>query len=487
MSMKKINLLLMIVIVACLLFSSSQTVLAGPPPGSWASGIACQNLNQTEVANLELNFYQEGNASAVLTYTDSIAAGGSKGWYTPDITNLASAFIGSVVISSNTELSCNVNTTYGGQLGTLASPYRIGTSSGFSDLQTSPTLYAPQVEKNFAGGWNSYIAIQNSSLSDVTVDITYSNRNGAAVPAADESYTIHGQTNKVVYQNDNAGIPDGFLGSAKVTATDGTTKLAAVVNFYNNGSASTSSQFLSYNAMSSGGEKLFVPYLVRNYAGYNGGLSIQNIGTVATSVTITFVFGTHTYTYNSASIPIGSALALYTPDVDVLDPVDALPSNQRAGSATIEADTAGAEIVAIVNQSNFGGPGIPLERIGQGAAYNAVVNGTQANNVFLPQIPRRAGGIFSGGFQITNTTNVAGTCTLTYAGVAAATETDVPLPANGVISRYGPSVTNLPDGFNKGVTVECTQPVVAIANLAADPGTGKVGDSFTQSNAINTP
>jgi hypothetical protein len=347
------------------------------------------------------------------------------------------------------------------------------------------SLYAPQVQKAFYN-WNSYLAIQNTGTASVTVDITYRDRNGVAVPAANESYVIPAQSNKLVYQTANAGIPANFLGSAKVVARDGTTKLAVVVAFYNNAATSGNSQFHSYNAMSVGGEKLYVPYLVRNYYGYNGGLSIQNIGTTDTVVTVTFTFGSNTYTYTSPTVAGGSALALYTPSITELNPVDALPLAQHAGSAVITA-TAGTSIVAVVNTSNFGGAGVPAERLGQGATYTAIVDGTQTTKVFMAQVPNRAGGIFSGGFQITNTTATAGTCTITYAGVPAATENNVSLPANGVIARYGPSVANLTVGFNSSVSVVCTQPVVAIANMAADPGTGKVGDSFTQSNTINMP
>lgn len=480
--MKKCRLFVIVTLVISLLVISSMTAYAGAPSGNWASGIACQNMDTAFEAQIQIMFYQEGNATPVLTYPDTIPAGGSKGWFTPSIAGLPASLNGSAVVSSSTELVCNVNTTNNGA-GTAGSPYRIGTSSGFSTDQTATVLYAPQVEKAFSG-WDSYIAIQNPGNADVLVDITYKDRYGVAYPAANESYTIHPQTNKIVYQSDNAGIPTNFLGSAKIAAHDGTSPLAAVVNFYNSGADSSTSQFLSYDTMSAGAEKLFVPYIVRNYYGYNGGLSIQNIGTIDTTVQIVFTFGTNTYTYNSPNIPQGYALALYTPNIAALNPVDSLNETLRAGSATIQA-LPGASVVAIVNQSNFGGAGIPAERVGQGAAYNAIPDGTQSLNAFLPQIPNKAGGIFSGGFQITNTTNLAGTCTITYAGVPAATETNVPLPAGGSISRYGPNVANLTVGFNGAVSAVCTQNVVTIANLAVDPGTGKLGDSFTQSNGIN--
>jgi len=481
--MKKIGLVL---VIALMMFSMTppHPVWAAGPAGNWVSGIACQNMDNTQAATILISFYAEGNGTAVFTYNDTIPAGGSKGYYTPNVTGLPTPLVGSAVVSSSTEIVCNVNTQTS-SAGTETSPYRIGTSSGFSESQTAATIYAPQLEKAFYN-WNSYLSIQNTGSASVTVDITYRDRNGVLIAAANEAYTIPAQTNKVVYQESNPNLPAGFLGSAKIAARDGTTKLAVVASFYNNASSSGTSQFHSYNGMSTGGEKLFVPYIVRNYYGYNGGISIQNVGTTNTAVTITFTFGTTNYVYTFGTIAPGSALALYTPNMPELNAVDALPLGQHAGSAVIQADS-GAQIVAIVNQSNLGGAGVPVERVGQGATYNAILDGTQTVKVFLPQVPKRAGGIFSGGFQITNTTAAAGTCTITYAGVPSATETNVALFASGVISRYAPSNANLTVGFNGSVSVVCTQPVVAIVNLAADPGTGKVGDSFTQSNTVNTP
>jgi len=352
-----------------------------------------------------------------------------------------------------------------------------------TDTQTGPTVFVPQVEKAFSN-WNSYIVVQNTSQSSVTVNVTYKSRTGADVPAANESIAIPALSSHVFYQSDNAGLPSNFLGAAKVSAANGTSKLAVVANFYNSGANNSTSQFHSYNGFASGANKLFVPYIVRNYYGYNGGLTVQNVGGSATTVTVSFNFNGTTYNYTSGSIAPGAALALYTPNVAELNPVDALNVTKRFGSAIVQA-ASGGSVVAIVNQSNLGGAGVAPEYLGQGATYSAIANGSQTTKIFLPQIPDKAGGFWVGGFQITNTTGSSGTCTIVYNGVAGATENNVPLPANGFFSRYAPNVPNLTDGFNASVTVTCTQPVVGIANMAVLAGSGKLGDSFSQSNGLN--
>lgn len=483
--MKKAKVISLVVILV-LLLGLVPAAQAGPPPGNWVSGIACQNLSDTDSASITLYFYPEGSSTPALTYPDPtpIPPKGSRNYYTPSSPpGVPEGFLGSVVVASNTPLACNVNTQTTGA-GTTSDPYRIGTSAGFADTETAPTMYAPQVMKAFAGAWSSYIAVQNTTTSSVNVTVSYKDRNGNSISAATETVSIPGQSNHVFYQTDNANLPIGFLGAATISAQDGTSGLAVTVNFYNSGSSSSTAQLHSYNGFAGGANKLFVPRIVRKYYGYNGGLSIQNVGSSATTVTIVFNFAGNTYTYNSPSIAPGAALALYAPDMMVLNPVDNLNETQRFGSAVITAAT-GGQIVAIVNEDNRGGAGIPAERVGQGSTYNAIADGNQTNTVFFAQITRKASGIYSGGFQVANTTGTSGKCSITYAGASSANETNVTLPANGSFRRYAPNVVNLPDGFNSSVTVTCDQPVVAISNLAVEVGSGRYGDSFTQANGLN--
>jgi hypothetical protein len=468
--------------IVAVMFTMIPVAYADAPPGNWVSGIACQNL-ESSPASITISFYPEGSSTAVLMYNDTIPANGSRNYYTPSTPpGLPDGFLGSAVVSSNTQLACNVNTQTTGT-GTAAEPYRIGTSAGLADTETAATMYAPQVMKNLAGTWSSYIAVQNTDPANVEVDVTYKDSAGNDLPLAKETHSIPGFSNKVFYQASNANLPNDFVGAATIKANDGSSKLAVTVNFYNSGSSSETAQLHSYNGFSQGGTQLYVPRIVRNFYGYNGGLSIQNIGTSSTTVTIEFFFAGNNYSFTSGSIAPGAALPLYAPNISQLNPVDSLIVSQRFGSAMIT--SSGSPIVAIVNEDNRGGPGVPSERVGQGSSYNAIAAGSQTDSLFFAQITRKAGGIFSGGFQVANTTTTNGTCNITYSGVPGANETNVSLPANGSFARYAPNVSGLPDGFNASVSVVCTQPVVGISNLAAEPGTGKYGDSFTQANGLN--
>jgi len=475
-----------LVFVFALMLALVPAASAQGPAGTWVSGIACQNLDKLNAATITLQFYQENSGTSVLDYNDTIAAGGSKNYYTPSSPpGLPAAFLGSVVVLSDTQLACNVNTQTTGN-GTPANPFRIGTSAGFAEGETGMTMYAPQVMKLLAGTWTSYIAVQNATAADVTAEVTYKDSAGNAVPAATESFLVPGFSNHVFYQESNAGLPNGFIGAATVT---GTGNIAVVTNFYNAGLTSNDSQLHSYDGFSQGDVELLIPRFVRRFYGYNSGMSIQNIGVNPTTVSIAFNFAGTTYNYTSPTIQPGAALALYSKNMPALDPVDALAMGIRFGSAKITSN-AGEPIIAIVNEDNRGlaednnGSPVPAERISQGITYNAFLNGVETTTVFFAQVVAGAGGIFSGGFQVANTTSTAASCTATFNAQAGLTY-DFALAANGSASVYAPNVPGIVAPYNASVTVVCDQPIVGISNLADIVGSGLVGDSFTCGNGLN--
>ncbi len=493
--MKNLRLILSIMLSLSLLAAFVPGAAAGSPPGAWVSGISCVNLSASSQAMISLSFYQQNAAATVLTYNDPtpIPPNGTRGYYTPSSFASLGSFLGSVVVSSDQQLACNYNTQVNAT-GTSTDPYRMGSSAGFT--VGAAAMFDPQVMKNYGGAagntWNSYMAVQNTSGGTITANVTYQDRNGNAVPAANESFSIPANTNHVFYQNDNAGLPNNFLGSAKVTATGGTLVLGAA--FYNDGTSPTASQFQSFRGVATGASTVVLPRVVRHYYGYNSGVTVQNVGAAIgpNLISITFTIGGHTYVVpNTTGLASGASWALYIPNVSQLNGVDALPMNTRYGGATVTGP-GGSSLVAIVNEDNRGdtstsdGQPIPTERQGQGDTYNGVGLSDATTNEFFPQVTNNAGGIFSGGFNIANTTNTPTTCTITY-GTSGIVENNVPLGAFGSIARYLPNVAGLPNPYNAGVSAHCGQNVVGIANLAVKLGSGKYGDSFTQSTGINQP
>jgi hypothetical protein len=343
--------------------------------------------------------------------------------------------------------------------------------------------------KAFSGSnWNSYIAVQNTESSPITVYVNYASRTGQTYPAARESFNIPAQTTHIFYQASNSNLPSDFLGGAVITSTG---KMAGTINYYNGATSYQTSQFHSYNAFASGANTLFVPRFVRNYYGYNGGLSIQNVGNAPTSVTVRFTFNGVQYVDSTVVVNPGATYSPYAPNIAALNPVDALSVGQRTGSALIQA-AAGGTVVAIVNEDNRGTcgaaacPAIPANQVGWGSTYNAYLAGQQTPTSFFAQITSKVGAAtqYGGGFQLQNTTGTATTCSISYSGASAANESGVQLAGNGSIFRYAPNVANLPAGFNSSVKVTCGQPIVGIANLAAR-NAAYWGDSMSTTNGLN--
>jgi hypothetical protein len=471
----------------------ASPIRAQGPTGSFASGISCTNLDTALPATLVLTFYQENNSTLSLSYTDpnTVAPGATRLYFTPNSPpGLAAGFLGSAVVSSDRALACNVNTqAVGTGVGTAANPARVASSAGLDSSQAAAVLYAPQVIKGL-GGFNSYMAIQNTDSTAIQVTVSYVGRDGVAVAAANETVSIPSQATKVFYQAANTNLPANFLGAATVTSTGG--KLVGSVAFYNSGASAQTAQMHAYNTVSAGSNVALVPRVVRQFYAFNSGISIMNVGTAATTATITFNFDGVSYVVTTPSIPAGGAFSPYAPDITQLAPVDALPVGKRTGSARIQA-AAGGSIVAILNEDNRGvykngltvsaANPAPAEFIGFGSTYNAFVDGTGTTKVTFPQIVRRAGGIFSGGFQVLNAGAGTAACAISYAGAAGANQ-NVNIPANQSASIFSPDVPNLPDGFNGGVTVSCNQTVYGISNFSSRVAT-YVGDTFTTANGLN--
>ena len=483
---KSVSLLLAV----ALLLATVGVVAAQGPSGTYGSGITCTNLG-TAAANISVTFYVADTGAVALTYTDPtpVPVGASKNYFTPSTPpGLPSGFLGSAVVSSDQPMSCNVNTQIVGTgVGTTSNPARAGSSSGVGSADASSSIFAPQVMKTLAGTYNSYVAVQNTESTAQTVYVNYVSSAGVAVPAARESFTIPAQASHVFYQASNASLPAGFIGGATITSTG---KIAGVVNFYNNGATVAKTQFNSYTAFPSGSNTVLAPRFVRNFYGYNGGLTIQNVGAASTSVTITFSFAGVPYVMNTGPIAAGATYAPYAPNIAVLAPVDALPVGQRTGSIVLQA-AAGGSIVAIVNEDNRGtcnaAPGcgtIPPTQIGFSGSYNAMPDSAKTSTVFFIQVPRKAGGFISGGFQFANTTGTATTCDVTFPSAPAANQTGVALAGNASLSYFAPNVLNLPDGFNSSVKVTCGQPIVGISNFSAR-STTYWGDSFVVANGLN--
>jgi hypothetical protein len=460
--MKKIlTILVFLAITSIFIFST----VSAAPTGSYVSGISCVNL-QGDSGNFSITFYyQNGNQAASIS--DTISGYGSKLYFTPSISELPADFFGSAVVKSSVQMACSINTQ------TDEGILRVGTSNGVSSTAANTKLYVPQVMNTY-GGFSTYIAVQNTTTSTESVTVYYFNASGVQVSS--ETVDVPSNSSHTFFQDEgSSGLPTGFFGSATVESS---ADLVGVVALYNAGADAGSAQFLSYNAFTAGANKVFGPRVVKNLSGvgYTTGITCQNVGTENTDITAQLAIydqDTQTIvngTLNATNIAPKQSWAFYFgPNVGV-PALDAIVKGY--GSAVIESDQ---PIACIFNEDNR------TTYAGLGSTYNGIPDGNQSTTMSFPQVVALGSSSYRGGFQISNTTAVATTCTYTFSNGDVIS--DVPLAANGSNSEFAENILiNNKTSFNGSVIVTCGQPIVGIYNLAAQT---IPGDSFATNNGIN--
>lgn len=475
--MKKTTIILIITSLFVSILHYSP-VIAQTLTGDWTSNVSCQNQSDVDIAHVELLFYQEDTGIELNIGSIDIPAGMSTNLI---LTDLPDGSIGSVVVKSSQRVTCAIDYSKV-SIGTLASPYRFSGTKGFDQSEISPLMFVSQIEKDFYG-WNSYIAIQNTSSDSVDVTVSFVDRYGTPYP--DVPLSIPGYANHLLYLSEVATLPSMFIGGATISSDDGVTPLAVSTAFFNAGSSSSTAQIHAWNGSASGSNKIYAPYIVRNYYGYQSGITIQNVGSAPTSFKITFTFNGVDFQYQySSELGIGEIKDLYLPNLSELSGVDGFNNMYRYGKAVIEATyTSGVsnpsgELIGNINQDNRGGGGIPLERAGQGATYAAFPSTSGAEKAYIAKWMVHVGG-FSSGIHVSNFTDTDTTCNFIFPSDTDA-NFETLIEANSFFTKWAPNVINLDYGYNAGVKIYCGDPVFVITNAAVDPDAGKYGDSFYQ-------
>ncbi len=458
---KAIRILLM---VSLLFTLSAVAVNAAGPTGTYGSGITCVNLEQT-AGTFVMTFYKPDGSQAG-QISDSIASEGVKLYYTPNVAQLPASFLGSAVVSSDVQLACSVNTQ------TTSGTFRGGTSSGVSSAKAGSPLYVPQIMSSYSG-FNSYVAVQNTTSTAANVTATYYNNQGQQVKQI--SQNIPGNASFVFYQ-DNGDLPTQFIGSAKFESS---AALAGIAAIFNDGASAANSQLLSYNAFTSGATKVYGPRIVKNLSnvGFTSGMTCQNVGTSSVNMKATVTMADQgagnalkTAELNKTGVAPGVSWGVYFGSV--------------LGNATLDGITAGVggvvveatgPVACIFNEDNR------TAFAGWGSTYNGIPDGEQTKIISFPQIVSLGASSFTGGFQYQNTTGTAATCKYTFSNGDVVSGQSLAADASNSIYAPNALLTNK-DSFNGGLVVECDQPIVGIYNFSKR---SIPGDSFHTNNGIN--
>jgi hypothetical protein len=279
----------------------------------WYSHLSIQNLTNAAM-NVTVEFFA-GTTTPIASVSGSVPAYAS--WHvTMDDAGITPAlpmdYNGSATVEAAGPIAV-VNNDYnqGAFLG--AEQTYSGAVAGAQDL------YCPGLYDQFFG-WISSLNVQNIGASDANVTIWYSDGMSETTVIAPSASFLG------VYM---AGAHDTFF-SAHV---EGDQPLVAVANANAGGNSQT------YECASAGAATLYTPLAMKWFIGaYNTGIQVQNIGTTAADITITYEGGC-AETKNAAA---NGVVIFYTPDPACL-------ADGWSGSAAV---TSANDLVGIVNQNN---------------------------------------------------------------------------------------------------------------------------------------
>lgn len=427
--MKKQLVLFFSLVVAALLIV--PTVAAQPV--TYEAGFQVQNLSGSDDATVSISYYnQDGTTDNVIS--DTIAAGASKTYFPIGAT---AGFDGSVVISSDQPVAAIANV--------LADNFSFGASyASFSGGASQVNL--PLIMKGNSG-FDTWFNVQNTGTSDASVTVSY------AGGSCTENATIPAGAAATFSQAANSCLPAGYVGAATVDAGAG----SVVATVMQTGPTT----LLAYNGFTAGTPNPVVPLVNANNSGFITGIQIQNTGATDTDVTVSYtaISGLGSNCTETVTIP---AQGSSTFALNAFTGSGSCGGGQFVGSAAITTNSAGNDLVAIVNQLNIGAS--------QGTSYNAFDTSTASTTVVMPLIMDRNSGYYTG-FNVQNVSggDLVVTCDFTDAsGNVVASVTSDTLGDGDAFNAIQNGTISA--GFVGGGTCTSTGSIIGVVNQLGNPG-----------------
>jgi hypothetical protein len=292
-----------------------------------------QNVGSS-ATNVEVTYSGNGISGTVTDSYSNLQPGASHRFDLAATSSIPAGFNGSATINCpSSECAAVV---------TLVSNKTVQVYNGFASGSTNPSF--PLINTNNFG-FTTGIALQNFGTQSTEVTVSYGDANGEVctetqtiAPKAVEYFAINAfLVNPPASYTATENCPNGqlFVGAGRVTTNSTNQSLVGIVN---QNSSATAGTYGSFNP-SQGTRTVVYPLIQDRVFGYFTGISIANVGDVATTVECSFS-GTST-TQTSPSLDPGE---VWTDNqLNVL-------GNRYNGSATCTASNASAKIVGIANQ-----------------------------------------------------------------------------------------------------------------------------------------
>ncbi len=336
----------------------------------------------------------------------------------------------------------------------------LGTATCARPEQPNTTVYLPNITKTLGGpsGWYTPFIVQNTnrfSITSLRLDF-YSFSSGVLVAHRDICALKPGQSFADVPNNDTDLSGDSQYA---VVVKSYMTDIVAVVNEHQGSGARTEAG--SYVGASSGATTVSLPNIVRRFFGFVTPIIIQNVGTVGTTATASFISfdGTKTASITRQIEPGRSQFIDPNSEIDLTD--------QTQYSVTV---TASQPVSVIVNTHN------DAPSVGAPVMYsaNGIVGG--ADTIYGPYAVKNVAGVGQGlstiVVQNTGTATVTPSLTFTPLGGSGTTTFTGSAVAAGAAWVFDPRFIN-------GDTTQPTCGAAASAGCLANGEYSFVGSGGT--------
>ncbi|RMF32999.1 MAG: hypothetical protein D6759_07490 [Chloroflexi bacterium] len=445
-------------------YAYAKTFLPGIRIGynGWNSTIIVRNNSNANPASVNITFYhQDGSVADSRTHT-SVPAQGIWAFDTAvlpaDPTNPIADFLGSAVIAASENVAVAVVERAPQQVAAYAGLLPSG--QGDPNWETLGTdLYLPHVYRHDAWGYTSQLTIFNPGPASTSVYITYRDPDGSPRHATG-AIPINPLASHVTSPPANLG--NAFYGSARVWSNSQPVAVIADA-LHHNGNAD-----FNYTALN-GAITLYLPYLMKQYYGWNSCFTIRNLSENASNTTVVTYYWSGGSRTTSYSVAPNGLLTLCQQNDSQL-PNGTLSARVRSQS--------GIPIAVAVNQSHNGN--------GWHMSYSSFSQ--PSKQVILPYLLKNGtdgGRVWRSGFQVQNVGDQATVPTVTYydsAGQVVLVTTLGSVAAKRSVGVYLPSVNGLPEGFVGSAVVTADQPLVAVVNATCS---NCVGDAVYTYNGTN--
>jgi len=221
-------------------------------------------------------------------------------------------------------------------------------------------------------------------------------------------------------------LPDGFLGSAVVSASR---PIGAVVT----GDRPGADRY-AYEAIGAGAPVLFAPVILNQREGWATGLQVQNLGNVATTVQIVYASGAGTRWFDSAELAPFASATFYQP-----------------AHPTLPFGFAGSAVITALNGQSIGA--VVTQVRGDGSAMAYVASGAGSERLEAPLVFKRYNG-WDSAVQLFNLGSSPASAVITYRGAAQPIWDNTLVPIAGAMTIPQATIGVLPEGYAGSATIQ---------------------------------